>query len=138
MQWIGNICQCSIFTLLNSLSLLFFLLFSCVVLCLCHSTSLSHPSTFQILAWTTKLLMYTPSSVYYQLINLSSLKSFLINHRRYKRINGELVSSGTLWSSGCFFLLQINLLKEGLSAFWIVVVHFLPLTGLIYKLGKSH
>lgn len=49
-------------------------------------------------------------------------RSFLISHRWYKRITSGSVSSGTLWSSGFVYSLQINLFRRWhflcLSAFW--------------------
>lgn len=80
----GDTIQCGVFNL--HFSLLLFFLFSCgwfLFFCLWHSSTLSH------LLFKFKLgpqnSLCTPSSVYSQLTNLSSIKSFLMSHRRYKR-----------------------------------------------------
>lgn len=61
--------------------------------------------------------MSTPSSVYYQLTNLSSIKSFLTSHWRYKRIAWVRKKWDSLIFWFCFLIANKSDLKNAFYAF---------------------
>lgn len=61
--------------------------------------------------------MSTPSSVYYQLTNLSSIKSFLTSHWRYKRIVWVRKKWDSLIFWFCFLIANKSDLKNAFYAF---------------------